>query len=138
MRRNDHAVGSHSLSTSITHNGSGAVCFLWHFPSTGFETGCPDVIRHTALWSSDFPLAALDTRERPSGPAAYVSIIFDSANRTAHVPPSPHRDWYFGEASLRRNRRSLRKSRCCHAGLSTYTTCPGCATATGSLPTFAA
>src|ERR1039458_8591727 len=25
-----------------------AVCFLWHFPSTGLEPGFPDVIRHTA------------------------------------------------------------------------------------------
>src|SRR5580698_4982949 len=33
-----------------------AVCFLWHFPSTGLESGVPDVIRHTALRSSDFPL----------------------------------------------------------------------------------
>ena len=32
-----------------------AVCFLWHFPSTGLEPGLPDVIRHTALRSSDFP-----------------------------------------------------------------------------------
>jgi hypothetical protein len=39
-----------------------AVYFLWRFPSTGFETGCPDVIRHTALWSSDFPLAVLDVQ----------------------------------------------------------------------------
>jgi hypothetical protein len=38
------------------HNDGGAVCFLWHFPSTGLEPGLPDVIRHTALWSSDFPL----------------------------------------------------------------------------------
>ena len=34
---------------------AGAVCFLWHFPSTGLEPGLPDVIRHTALRSSDFP-----------------------------------------------------------------------------------
>ena len=39
-----------------------AVCFLWHFPSsapnrTGLGT-LPDVIRHTALRSSDFPLLA--------------------------------------------------------------------------------
>ena len=33
-----------------------AVCFLWHFPSAGLEPGLPDVIRHTALRSSDFPL----------------------------------------------------------------------------------
>jgi len=33
-----------------------AVCFLWHWPSTGLEARVPDVIRHTALRSSDFPL----------------------------------------------------------------------------------
>jgi len=33
----------------------GAVCFLWHWPSAGLEPGVPDVIRHTALRSSDFP-----------------------------------------------------------------------------------
>jgi len=32
------------------------VCFLWHWPSSGLEAGIPDVIRHTALRSSDFPL----------------------------------------------------------------------------------
>jgi hypothetical protein len=37
-----------------------AVCFLWHFPSTGFQPGLPDVIRHTALRSSDFPPSPLD------------------------------------------------------------------------------
>lgn len=35
-----------------------AVCFLWHFPSTRLEPDVPDVIRHTALRSSDFPLSA--------------------------------------------------------------------------------
>jgi len=35
-----------------------AVCFLWHFPSDGLEPGLPDIIRHTALRSSDFPLPA--------------------------------------------------------------------------------
>ena len=34
---------------------AGAVYFLWHFPSTGLEPSLPDVIRHTALRSSDFP-----------------------------------------------------------------------------------
>ena len=33
-----------------------AVYFLWHFPSSGLESTLPDVIRHTALRSSDFPL----------------------------------------------------------------------------------
>jgi len=70
----------------------GAVCFLWHFPSTPLERRRPDVIRHIALWSSDFPLPARATwspaeagrrsgrpvsagRQRPSGPAANRSII---------------------------------------------------------------
>ncbi len=38
-----------------------AVCFLWHFPSNDpahkSAGALPDVIRHTALRSSDFPLA---------------------------------------------------------------------------------
>ena len=34
---------------------SGTVCFLWHFPSNVLEHALPDVIRHTALRSSDFP-----------------------------------------------------------------------------------
>jgi len=33
----------------------GAVYFLWHWPSTGFDARIPDVIRHTTLRSSDFP-----------------------------------------------------------------------------------
>jgi hypothetical protein len=32
-----------------------AVCFLWRFPSNRLEPVLPDVIRHTALRSSDFP-----------------------------------------------------------------------------------
>ena len=32
-----------------------AVCFLWHWPSVRLEAHIPDVIRHTALRSSDFP-----------------------------------------------------------------------------------
>jgi len=32
-----------------------AVCFLWHFPSSRLKPAVPDVIRHTALRSSDFP-----------------------------------------------------------------------------------
>jgi len=37
-----------------------AVCFLWHSPSSGLESTLPDVIRHTALRSSDFPPSSLD------------------------------------------------------------------------------
>ena len=49
-----------------THSG-GAVCFLWHFPSTILDDGFPDVIRHTALWSSDFPPSHLTRKsDRPA------------------------------------------------------------------------
>ena len=41
-----------------------AVSFLWHWPSMGFEAHVPEVIRHTALRSSDFPPPA----ERASTP----------------------------------------------------------------------
>jgi len=34
---------------------AGAVSFLWHWPSASLEARVPDVIRHTALRSSDFP-----------------------------------------------------------------------------------
>src|SRR6201996_1514546 len=33
-----------------------AVCSLWHWPSLSLDAQIPDVIRHTALRSSDFPL----------------------------------------------------------------------------------
>jgi hypothetical protein len=35
---------------------SEAVCSLWHLPSLSLHAQIPDVIRHTALRSSDFPL----------------------------------------------------------------------------------
>ena len=34
---------------------AGAVSFLWHWPSMSLHAHVPDVIRHTALRSSDFP-----------------------------------------------------------------------------------
>jgi hypothetical protein len=43
-----------------------AVSFLWHWPSTDLEARVPDVIRHTALRSSDFPPPA----SAEAGPAA--------------------------------------------------------------------
>jgi hypothetical protein len=44
-----------SCNAIATYRTGGAVCFLWHFPSAELELGVPDVIRHTALRSSDFP-----------------------------------------------------------------------------------
>jgi hypothetical protein len=46
-----------------------AVCFLWHWPSTGLEARVPDVIRHTALRSSDFPPPATRFPESPAATA---------------------------------------------------------------------
>ncbi len=40
---------------TLTPSCPGAVCSLWHWPSTGLDARVPDVIRHTALRSSDFP-----------------------------------------------------------------------------------
>src|SRR5262249_36841123 len=61
-----------------------AVCFLWHFPSNRLEPGLPDVIRHTALRSSDFPLSwpcspgksrRSQPGQRPPGPTSTTHII---------------------------------------------------------------
>ena len=43
-----------------------AVCFLWHWPSMSLNAHVPDVIRHTALRSSDFPPPAVPV-SRASG-----------------------------------------------------------------------
>ena len=48
-----------------------AVCSLWHWPSTSFEARIPDVIRHTALWSSDFPPPG----NRQSGPGSDRPVL---------------------------------------------------------------
>ena len=51
-----------------------AVSFLWHWPSVSLYAHVPDVIRHTALRSSDFPPPDHPrdqaTRQRPPGPPA--------------------------------------------------------------------
>jgi hypothetical protein len=46
-----------------------AVFFLWHWPSLSLDAQIPDVIRHAALWSSDFPLP-----KRLSAPAAIARL----------------------------------------------------------------
>ena len=50
-----------------------AVSFLWHWPSMGFEAHVPDVIRHTALRSSDFPPPADLARANPPAATARSS-----------------------------------------------------------------
>jgi hypothetical protein len=42
-----------------------AVCSLLHWPSNGLEPVIPDVIRHTALRSSDFPLSSCEDSDHP-------------------------------------------------------------------------
>ena len=42
-----------------------AVCFLLRFPSGALERVIPDVIRHTALWSSDFPPSSCEAGDHP-------------------------------------------------------------------------
>jgi len=86
---------------------SEAVYFLWHFPSTALERRRPDVIRHAALWSSDFPLSARATwspaeagrrsgrtvfagRQRPSGPAANPIIIDGYDHRVGATTHGAH------------------------------------------------
>jgi len=54
-----------------------AVCFLWHFPSSGLESTLPDVIRHTALRSSDFPPSPLDAARATVRSSCQHFIIFD-------------------------------------------------------------
>ena len=55
-----------------------AVSFLWHWPSASLEARIPDVIRHTALRSSDFPPPGIrrnGARQRPPGPPANIQSI---------------------------------------------------------------
>jgi hypothetical protein len=47
----DHSGGPRPEGRGVAK----AVSFLWHWPSTSLEARVPDVIRHTALRSSDFP-----------------------------------------------------------------------------------
>ncbi len=53
-----------------------AVSFLWHWPSADLEARVPDVIRHTALRSSDFPPPANHACARPPAATARSSCQF--------------------------------------------------------------
>jgi hypothetical protein len=57
------AVRSYRTFSPLPWRCHQAVCFLWHFPSSRLEPAVPDVIRHTALRSSDFPLPAPESAE---------------------------------------------------------------------------
>ena len=64
-----------------------AVYFLWHFPSTELEPSLPDVIRHTALRSSDFPLSYDSGRpiRLPTGSLYAIVAALQAAGRTGGV-----------------------------------------------------
>ena len=73
---------------------TGAVSFLWHWPSTGFKARVPDVIRHTALRSSDFPLPVTLACAKVSGsdrpvllPVSSVPRIRFRIQQPGNVPP---------------------------------------------------
>ena len=54
--RRSGALLPHLFTLTLTPCEARAVCFLWHWPSLSLEAQGPDVIRHTALRSPDFPL----------------------------------------------------------------------------------
>ncbi len=58
-----------------------AVCSLWHWPSTGLDARVPDVIRHTALRSSDFPLPSTPACAGISGSDRPVLLPVSSVPR---------------------------------------------------------
>ncbi len=83
-----------SFRESLRRGVAEAVSFLWHWPYASLDAHIPDVIRHTALRSSDFPppaSAVNESRQRPPGPPASVQCI---ANPQQAPPPPqilPHR-----------------------------------------------
>ena len=65
-----------------------AVSFLWHWPSMGFEAHVPDVIRHTALRSSDFPPPAnLRLREEAGSDRPVLLPVDSVAQSWFHQSP---------------------------------------------------
>ena len=64
--------------------GAWAVSSLWHLPSLSLNAQVPDVIRHTALWSPDFPLPSCPCSGRPA-----CLLLYDIANWTARFVDSP-------------------------------------------------
>ena len=75
LRRSSQSSSSHVELEGTLTGTARAVCSLWHSPSHGLKAAIPDVIRHTALRSSDFPLPGrlAPHRQRPSGlPALFL------------------------------------------------------------------
>ncbi len=68
-----------------------AVSSLWHWPSRSLDAAIPDVIRHTALWSSDFPLpdALARARQRPPSCSHLPFYLLTNCVRCALPMPLP-------------------------------------------------
>lgn len=79
-----------------------AVCSLLHWPSRWLEPSVPDVIRHTALRSSDFPLPRLQT-----GAAAIIRPPASLVYRECIAPGWIQRQSRFVTEQLDRVRRSI-------------------------------
>jgi hypothetical protein len=83
------AVRSYRTFSPLPLREAVAVCFLWHWPSTGLDARVPDVIRHTTLWSSDFPppAALASPRQRPPGPPASIHFIPSTESNSSRRCP---------------------------------------------------
>jgi hypothetical protein len=64
--RRSGALLPHLFTLTCSSREQRAVSSLWHWPSRGLHAPVPDVIRHTALRSPDFPLPVLPNSGRPA------------------------------------------------------------------------
>jgi len=104
------AVVTASLITKESHRGGG-VCFLWHFPVERAEPVFPDVIRHTALRSSELslprPISA--GSDRPVGCNVFImrcGVRASGARRPSMIISQSRGGYASPESGYRRNPRT--------------------------------
>ena len=101
----------HFTLTSAAYSAK-AVCFLLHLPSRRLQAPVPDVIRHTALWSSDFPPPP-NLLAEPSGsdhPAACLfSLRYGGQNSVSRNRSGSPLAWWrcFGVFAMWNDKRKL-------------------------------
>ena len=97
MRLTTHAVRSCRTFSPLPCSCEWAVFSLWHLPSRSLDAPVPDVIRHTALRSSDFPPPVRLAANRQRSPGHLPSIIIrehrmsldhQAAPGVSNVPPT--------------------------------------------------
>ena len=90
-----------------------AVSSLWHWPSLSLETQIPDVIRHTALRSSDFPPPK--HRNAPAATAQLPCYSHSTAIGTLFMSllPNSHPDLDAAHKHCFLNRSELTRSEVC-------------------------